>query len=284
MATISEDKDYFGNAIGDSGAGNTATHALVDAQDESAVRTHKTGFAPTAVTNVYDFNRDRRVTASDELTARYLATAPGTALSLITVPAAPAVFAVAARDWTDAGLTLTLGGDGQLHAYHTGSTIDAVAPREPAEFTAVSIVGRGPTDVLNDDYAGQFDSLLVRHATLEISRNGAIPADARVIVDGVVLEILGADTTVGTLTLLGGSVVTTATAVHATTVDVQAGQLTTAGIVADTLVIGAGSSVTIAPVVPPGGAAPLAAAAAMQVAAEPTAAFPAESSTGCVSP
>ena len=82
-----DDVFYFGNAVGDSGAGNTPEYALVSPADETAVRTNKTGFAPTAVTNVYDFNRDRRVTASDELTARYLATTPATALRLIT-PAA----------------------------------------------------------------------------------------------------------------------------------------------------------------------------------------------------
>ena len=94
-----DDVFYFGNAIGDSGAGNTPEYALVSPADETAVRANKTGFAPTAVTNVYDFNRDRRVTASDELTARYLATTPATALRLIT-PAAAALLAMGAASST----------------------------------------------------------------------------------------------------------------------------------------------------------------------------------------
>ena len=69
-----DDVFYFGNALGDSGAGNTPEFALVGPADETAVRSNKTGFAPTSITNVYDFNRDRRVTASDELTSRYLST------------------------------------------------------------------------------------------------------------------------------------------------------------------------------------------------------------------
>ena len=45
----------------------------------------------------------------------------------ITVISPPLI--VTAGDWTSAGLTLTLGGDGDLHVYITGTTTDAVAPR-----------------------------------------------------------------------------------------------------------------------------------------------------------
>jgi len=64
-----DDVFYFGNAIGESG--NHAADAMVDLADELAVRSHKTGFTPALVTNPYDFNRDRRVNATDELIARY---------------------------------------------------------------------------------------------------------------------------------------------------------------------------------------------------------------------
>jgi hypothetical protein len=60
---------YFGNAIGETG--NNAANAVVDLQDDLAARAHKTGFTPAAITNVYDFNRDRRVNATDELISRY---------------------------------------------------------------------------------------------------------------------------------------------------------------------------------------------------------------------
>ena len=64
-----DDVFYFGNAVGESG--NNAADAVVDLADELAVRSHKTGFTPAPVTNPYDFNRDRRVNATDELLARY---------------------------------------------------------------------------------------------------------------------------------------------------------------------------------------------------------------------
>ena len=60
---------YFGNAIGETG--NNAANAVVDLQDDLAARAHKTAFTPAPITNPYDFNRDRRVNATDELIARY---------------------------------------------------------------------------------------------------------------------------------------------------------------------------------------------------------------------
>jgi hypothetical protein len=59
---------YFGNAIGESG--NSATDAVVDSADETASRTHKTGFSAAAIDNHYDYNRDGRVNATDDLIAR----------------------------------------------------------------------------------------------------------------------------------------------------------------------------------------------------------------------
>lgn len=61
----------------------TLATTLVNAADELLVRGNKTGFAPASITNIYDFNRDRRVSASDELTARYCSTTAETALRLI---------------------------------------------------------------------------------------------------------------------------------------------------------------------------------------------------------
>jgi hypothetical protein len=56
---------YFGNAIGESG-----DNGVVDENDELASRTHKTGFSTAAVTNPYDYNRDGKVNATDDLIAR----------------------------------------------------------------------------------------------------------------------------------------------------------------------------------------------------------------------
>jgi hypothetical protein len=79
----------------------------------------------------------------------------------------PEVFAVTADDWTDAGLTLTLGGDGKLHFYRTGTTTDAVPPHDPAKVTGISVVGRGLGDVLVDNYGAAYGTLHFSQATVQ---------------------------------------------------------------------------------------------------------------------
>jgi autotransporter-associated beta strand protein len=56
-----------------------------------------------------------------------------------------ATLTVTAADWTSAGLTLMLGGDGNLHVYITGTTTDAVAPCPPASVTCIAIAAPGST-------------------------------------------------------------------------------------------------------------------------------------------
>jgi len=82
---------YFGNAIGESGSGNTSLYAFVTVTDELAARTHPHNFLNRAlVSDPTDFNKDSFVTVSDELLARTNGTSFLNALKLITVPAAPA--------------------------------------------------------------------------------------------------------------------------------------------------------------------------------------------------
>ncbi len=72
----------------------------------------------------------------------------------ITTTDVPEVFAVGAANWTAAGLTLQLGGDGKLHAYQTGTTTDAVPPHNPANVTGIQITGRsGADDELTVDFS-----------------------------------------------------------------------------------------------------------------------------------
>ena len=52
---------------------------------------------------------------------------------------------VTAADWTSAGLTLTLGSDGNLHVYTTGTTTDAVPPCPPASVTNIEITAPSDT-------------------------------------------------------------------------------------------------------------------------------------------
>ncbi len=74
---------YFGNAIGESG--DDPANGVVDADDELASRTHKTGFSMAAVTNLYDYNRDGKVNATDDLIARNNPSG-ATPLQLISLP------------------------------------------------------------------------------------------------------------------------------------------------------------------------------------------------------
>ncbi len=56
-----------------------------------------------------------------------------------------ATLTVTAADWTSAGLTLTPGGDGDLHVYTTGTTTDVVVPCPPASVTNIQITAPGST-------------------------------------------------------------------------------------------------------------------------------------------
>jgi len=73
---------YFGNRIGDSGLGNSAAAAITSAADQLAARANAAG--GVSVTNPFDFNRNKVVSAGDELTARFN---PGILL-MLNLPAA----------------------------------------------------------------------------------------------------------------------------------------------------------------------------------------------------
>ena len=77
---------YFGNAIGESG--DNPANAVVDFQDELASRTHKSGIPIAPITNPYDYNRDGRVNATDDIIARHNRTdgTGGNPLQLISAP------------------------------------------------------------------------------------------------------------------------------------------------------------------------------------------------------
>jgi RHS repeat-associated protein len=78
---------YWGNAVGDSGEGNTSTFAFVTVTDELAARHNPHNLLdPAGIDDFCDYNRDRWVTVNDELIARHNATNFLNALKLITVP------------------------------------------------------------------------------------------------------------------------------------------------------------------------------------------------------
>jgi hypothetical protein len=78
-----DDVFYFGNAVGESG--DNPANAVVDLQDEIASRTHKTGFSSAAITSFYDYNRDAKVNATDDLIARGNVSGPELQLINLTV-------------------------------------------------------------------------------------------------------------------------------------------------------------------------------------------------------
>ncbi len=76
---------YFGNAIGDSG--NSAAQAQVNVLDENGAHNNPKNVAsPATISDLYDFNRDKRVNVLDENTAHNNATTVATALHLISLP------------------------------------------------------------------------------------------------------------------------------------------------------------------------------------------------------
>ena len=62
---------YFGNAVGDSGTGNSAFGTFVNATDEIGARNNPHGFGnPATVDDPFDYNKDRFVNATDQVIAR----------------------------------------------------------------------------------------------------------------------------------------------------------------------------------------------------------------------
>ena len=78
---------YFGNAPGDDG--HNLTSAVVDAADVAGAEADPHGFLnPAPITDLYDFNRDGRVDATDQLIARDSVDTSSTALQMFTAPSA----------------------------------------------------------------------------------------------------------------------------------------------------------------------------------------------------
>ena len=87
------DQFFFGNAVGNTGTGDTVANALVTAADEAAIRANNALVgANIPITNIYDVGRNASVSALDESAARLNGTNAGTTLkylNLTTAPAAP---------------------------------------------------------------------------------------------------------------------------------------------------------------------------------------------------
>ena len=85
------DAFFFGNALGDSGLGDTSVNATVNASDENGARLNPANLsANIPITNIYDFDRNAQVNANDQNVTRLNATNPTTVLKFINLTTAPA--------------------------------------------------------------------------------------------------------------------------------------------------------------------------------------------------
>ena len=267
-----DDVFYFGNAIAETG--DNALNTVVDARDEQAVVAHFTGGTPATIADPYDLNRDGAVDAADTAVVQ----ANHSGANPLVLLGRSAVLAVTAGDWTDAGLTLSLGADGLLHLYRTGTTTDAVPPVAATGIAGVQIAGRdGAADVLTVDFTGgspipggglgynggaggSSDVLAIADAAgsdlltmigTQLIVNGSsvitlanVP-DFRFDLGGSTLDLDGTTHTLGNLTLVSGLI--TNGALIATSVDVQGGEIRVTGLSTDSLTVSPGGSVVFVP-------------------------------------
>ncbi len=81
---------FFGNAVGNSGLGDTAINALVNVIDENGARSNNQNLASNIpITNLYDFNRNGSVNVTDESIARLNGTNSTTALKYLNLGSPP---------------------------------------------------------------------------------------------------------------------------------------------------------------------------------------------------
>ena len=139
---------YFGNAIGESG--DNQANAVVDPQDETASRTHKTGFLAAAIDNHYDYNRDGRVNATDDLIARHNRT-DDTGDNPLQLIAAPVGDPLSAGDTLR---PLSAVADTAITQPATASA-DVAASQTATSLAAVDVVTSHPAALLEDNRISQ---------------------------------------------------------------------------------------------------------------------------------
>ncbi|MHB0960644.1 MAG: M28 family peptidase [Pirellulaceae bacterium] len=117
---------YFGNAMGDSGLGNTTTRAYVDGVDFAGARDNSHNFANRAlIDDAFDYNRDSFVDGTDLAIVRDNNTNLATALKLFTVPGGSGV-AAARATWFGPG-------------YSSGRLLPAVIEATPVTFAQPAV-------------------------------------------------------------------------------------------------------------------------------------------------
>ena len=155
---------FFGNAVGNSGLGDSAVNALVNSLDENGVRSNNQLLSSNIpITNVYDFNRNGSVNSIDESIARLNGTNPTTALKYLNLGSPPLA---------PQGDELSGGDDGSgvasaLTAADPAVTFPPRATRlTPAVSASTDDVDRTRTFAARVPLASVIERQLVRHADL----------------------------------------------------------------------------------------------------------------------
>ncbi len=167
---------YFGNAVGDSGLGDTSTNALVGVTDELGARNNpQSTFNNIPLTNIFDFNRDGAVNATDALLARNNPTGLGNALRFIAAPtiSPPALSAALENDTAPGGGTNS---DGLTSDPTIAGTLTDTAPL--ASLTA-SLNGNPPVDIRS--YLGPGAAFTLDAAAMEMLLGNALADGAYVL-------------------------------------------------------------------------------------------------------
>lgn len=91
---------YFGNAVGDSGLGDTATQATVSVNDALGARNNpKSIFNNIPTTNIFDFNRDGQVNTTDQLIARNNPSSVANVVRFLNIASPPATPEANSQAW-----------------------------------------------------------------------------------------------------------------------------------------------------------------------------------------
>jgi len=160
---VSSDIFYFGNAVGDSGLGNSATQATVSVTDELAARNNpQSVFNNIPLTNTLDFNRDGAVNISDQLIARNNPTSIGNVLRFVNLTHPPAAPETPANGLGESGIAATL----VLSAQATGSQSNSPGPARiestQGELTSQRVpakAGSGPSAAAGNTRDAALDEL-----------------------------------------------------------------------------------------------------------------------------
>jgi hypothetical protein len=121
---------FFGNAVGNTGAGDTAINSTVNAVDEGGARNNPQVVGNNIpITNLYDFNRNALVNAVDEGISRNNATNSATVLKYINITSPPAAPEGDGGSGSSAVATVSDGGVASALTAAASASPDARVPR-----------------------------------------------------------------------------------------------------------------------------------------------------------